>query len=188
MKPTGSTVSWGNLLDLSRLQAGAAQPVRPRSTSWTISSSSSRALDDLGEAARTDRGFLSRRDADGTRRRAADRARPGQSLRERPEILARYPSRFEFEVGVTLDRGSGAGRRSTGSGSRRESWSGSSRHSTVGPTVRSAAPGSGSPSREVSPKRTTAVLAESRRWPGRPDVRVGATPRTGPAPRPPLRA
>ena len=74
----------GNLLDLSRLQAGAAQPNREV---WAVEELLAQAVEQLGESAQRVELVLPAEAAFVGGRRRPDRARARQPARERPRVL-----------------------------------------------------------------------------------------------------
>ncbi len=74
-----------NLLDLSRLQAGAAEP---HTELWPIDDLVGQALDELGDAAGRVRGVAARAAGGGASRSQPDRAGAGQPDRKRAQVLA----------------------------------------------------------------------------------------------------
>ena len=95
-----------NLLDLSRLQAGAATPAPEV---WAADSLVVQALSSLGESRRPRGCDALRRLARRTRRRPSDRAGAGQSDRECDQVLARPRGARRRQLHGS--RGAGAGRR-----------------------------------------------------------------------------
>ena len=154
----------GNLLDLSRLQAGAAEPAaradrgrRPRR----------RGARRARCRRRPRRGLAARRAAGGRGRRPADPAGAREPDRERAQVLA------ERRAGARPgrrdpDRGDDPGRRPRPGHPRPPTASGSSSRSSAARTpARRRAPGSGSRSPAASPRPTAAGSAvESRQGQG----------------------
>ena len=145
-----------NLLDLSRLQAGGAEP----RTDWALARRAGARRGRLGR--RTARHLRPRprpRPAAAPRGRRAARARARERARELRPLRGRRAR--DGPRPRDRPRTSCCGSPTTGPAFRARTWSGSSSRSTASTTA-TAAPGSGSRSRAGSSRRTAAASAPSR--------------------------